>query len=458
MPLTPHSVDRLREGFGGIVLTAADTDYDQARVLFNAMIDRRPAVIAQCASAADVQLAIRFARDNQLEVAVRGGGHSVAGNALVDGGLVIDLRRMHAVTVDPATRIATVGGGATMSHLDRGTQPHGLATTGGRVSTTGAGGFTLGGGGGWLDRKFGLACDNLVSLDVVTANGDLVTASAEDHPDLFWGLHGGGGNFGVVTSMRLKLYPLASVFGGLLLWPEDAAPALLGRYRDFILSAPDDVGGGAAFATGPEADFTPPHLVGKRVFLVIVFFAGSEEDGRRAFAPLLSLNPQGQMLAEMPYADFQCMIDDPPGFRNYWSAEYLGALPDPAIAAFCAGAQDMIVPSPSQHVLFLGGGQASRETADWPLPWRTAPWCFHPFGLWSDPADDERGIHWARNSRARLKPWSTGDVYLNFTGDEGADRTIAGFGGGANYARLARIKASYDPDNFFHVNHNIRPA
>jgi FAD/FMN-containing dehydrogenase len=395
--------------------------------------------------------------DYILEVAVRGGGHSVAGNALVEGGLVIDLRHTNAVAVDPGARIATVGGGATMSHLDRGTQPYGLATTGGRVSTTGAGGFVLGGGGGWLDRKFGLACDNLVSAEVVLSSGEVVTASATEHPELFWGLHGGGGNFGVVTSMRLKLYPLATVWGGLLMWPADAGPRLFRAYRDFIMQAPDEVGGGMVFASGPEADFVPPHLVGEAVVVAIEFYAGSEEDGRRAFAPILSLGHEGEMLGEHAYADFQSMLDDPPGFRNYWSAEYLHSFPDDAVDAFCGGAVHMIVPSPSQHVLFIGGGQAARETADWPLPWRKAPWCFHPFGLWSDEADDDRARDWIRKSRDALKPWSTGDAYLNFIGDEGEDRMIAGLGRD-NYARLARIKAQYDPGNVFHINHNIRPA
>ncbi|RYE88046.1 MAG: FAD-binding oxidoreductase, partial [Hyphomicrobiales bacterium] len=240
-------IQHLREGFEGSLIGPADADYDQARVVFNSMIDRRPAVIAQCASNKDVQAAIRFAREHELQIAVRGGGHGVAGNALAEGGLVIDLRAMNAVSVDGEDRVAEVGGGATMSHLDRGTEPYGLATTGGRVSTTGVGGFTLGGGSGWLDRKFGLACDNLVSAEVVTASGEIVTASATEHPDLFWALHGGGGNFGVVTSMRLKLYPLGTVTGGLLLFSAPKAPAVLKAYRDFIAGASDDVGGGVAF-------------------------------------------------------------------------------------------------------------------------------------------------------------------------------------------------------------------
>jgi FAD/FMN-containing dehydrogenase len=458
MTISAQGIDRLRSEFAGTVLGPADAGYDEARVIFNVMIDRRPAVIAQCARTADVQAAIRFARDNDLEIAVRGGGHSVAGNALVDGGLVIDLRLMNAVTVDPIARIATVGGGALMTHLDRATQPYGLATTGGRVSTTGAGGFILGGGGGWLDRKYGLACDNLVSAEVVLANGDIVTASAAEHPDLFWGLHGGGGNFGVVTSMRLKLYPLTNVWGGLLMWPASEAPRIMRRYRDFIESdQPDEVGGGMAFATGPEADFVPPHLVGKQVVLVIVFYAGSEADGRRAFAPLLSLGHEGEMLVDVPYAEFQCMLDDPPGHRNYWSAEYLDALPDAAIDALCGSAARMLIPSPSQHALFLGGGQVARETADWPLPWRKAPWVSHPFGVWADPVHDDHVRGWVKHANAALKPWATGHAYLNFMGDEGEDRTAAGLGR-HNAARLGRIKAQYDPDNIFHINHNIRPA
>jgi FAD/FMN-containing dehydrogenase len=257
--------------------------------------------------------------------------------------------------------------------------------------------------------------------------------------------------------MRLKLYPLTTVWGGLLFWPADHAARVLRAYRDFIPGAPDEVGGGMAFITGPEADFVPPELVGKPAIITIVFYAGSEADGRKAFAPMLSLGHAGELLVETPYADFNSMFDDPPGYRNYWSAEYLGSFPDGAVDAFCAGARDMIVPSPSQHVLFIGGGQAGREAADWPLPWRTAPWCFHPFGLWSDAADDDRARAWVRNGRELLKPWATGATYLNFMGDEGEDRTVAGLGRD-NYARLARIKAQYDPDNVFHINHNIRPA
>jgi hypothetical protein len=228
-------------------------------------------------------------------------------------------------------------------------------------------------------------------------------------------------------------------------------------FRDFIEAAPDDVSGGSAYLTGPAADFVPNDLQGRLAIATPIVFAGGEAEGRRALAPMLGLGHHGELLGEMPYADFNSMLDDPPGYRNYWSAEYLRALPNEAIDAYCRRARDMIVPSPSQHVLFPGGGKVARETADWPVPWRKAPWCLHPFGLWSSAEDDERAKAWARDVRADLKPWSTGDVYLNFIGAEGEERVLAGFGA-RTYARLQRVKAEYDPDNIFHINHNIRPA
>lgn len=451
------AVAGLRKGFSGRIILPGDSDYDEARTIFNAMIDRRPGVIAQCAGVDDVVRAVRFGRDLGLEIAIRGGGHGVAGRALTNGGVVIDLRRMHSVSVNPDARKATVAGGATMSHLDRATQPHGLATTGGRVSTTGVGGFTLGGGGGWLDRKFGLACDNLLSVELVTADGTVVRASDDENPELFWALHGGGGNFGVATSFTFRLHALSSVTAALLLWRPEAGPDVTRAYRDFIESSPDDVGGGLLYLTGPAEGFVPKHLVGKLALAVLVVYAGSEAEARKVAAPMLALGHEGEMIAEMPYADFQCMLDDPPGNRNYWSAEYLDTFPDEAVGRFCARARDMIVPSPSQHVLFPQGGAVARGPADYPISWRRAPWIVHPFGLWHDPAEDERGMRWVRDLRADFKPWSSGAVYLNFIGDEGEDRVVAGFGR-ENYARLAKVKARYDPDNIFRLNHNIRPA
>jgi FAD/FMN-containing dehydrogenase len=457
MPLAQAALDGLRHGFRGAILVPDDPGYDQARTIFNAMIDRRPGVIAQCADVADVVSAVRFGRDLGLEIAVRGGGHSVAGNALTEGGLVIDLRQLNTVSVDPDVRTATVAGGATMSQLDRATEPYGLVTTGGRVSTTGVGGFTLGGGNGWLDRKFGLACDNLLAVALVTADGRVVQASATENPELFWALHGGGGNFGVATAFTFRLHPLSSVTVALLLWRPEAGPEVLRAYRDFMQTAPDEVGGGALYLTGPQEEFVPAQLAGRLAFLVLVVYAGPEAAARQAAAPLLALGHEGELLAELPYAELQCMLDDPPGYRNYWSAEYLTAFPDAAVDLFCARASDMVVPSPSQHVLLPQGGAVGRGPTDYPIPWRQALWCVHPFGLWEDPADDARGRAWARQLRADLTPWASGAVYLNFIGDEGEDRVVAGFGR-ENYARLVKVKAQFDPDNVFHRNHNIKPA
>lgn len=451
-----NAISKLKKGFSGEIIVPDDPSYDDARTIFNAMIDRRPGVIAQCANVDDVIQAIRFGRDHNLEIAVRGGGHSVAGKALTEGGIVIDLRQMHEVTVDPEARTATVGGGATMSHLDRATEPYGLATTGGRVSTTGVGGYTLGGGDGWLARKTGLACDNLQAVELVTASGDLVRASDIENPELFWALHGGGGNFGVATSFTFRLHELPKVTVAILLWRPDAGPEVLRGYRDFLGTAPDEVGGGAAYITGPDEQFVPGTLIGKLTFAAILFYAGPEAAARDDAAPLFALGHESEMVVEMSNAEAQCMFDDPPGYRNYWSAEYLDDFPDKAVDLFARHADDMIVPSPSQHVLIPQGGAIARGSAEYPIPWRQAPWCVHPFGLWADPADDERGRKWTRAIRDDLKPWSSGATYLNFIGDEGEDRIVAGFGK-ENYKRLVKVKAKYDPENVFHLNHNIKP-
>ncbi|MEY9214237.1 FAD-binding oxidoreductase [Thermobifida halotolerans] len=455
--LTDTALTELRTGFAGRILEPGDPDYAQARTVFNTMIDLRPRVIAQCANVDDVVRAVRFGRSHGLEIAVRGGGHSVAGKALTDGGIVVDLRMMNEVTVDPEARTARVGGGALMSDLDRAAQPHGLATTGGRVSTTGVCGLTLGGGNGWLDRRFGLACDNLIDAELVTADGSIVRASDSENPELFWALHGGGGNFGIATSITLRLHELPSVTVSLLLWDAEAGPEVVRAYRDFIGSSTDDVGGGVLYLTAPPDDFVPQRLVGRLACAALVVYTGGEEEGLAAIRPMTELGHAAEMTAEMAYADLQCMLDDPPGYRNYWSAEHLTALPDQAVDRFCAGAERMIVPSPSQHVLAPQGGTVSRGPTDYPVPWRHAAWVVHPFGLWDDPADDERAIRWAHSTCADMQPWSIGSVYLNFIGDEGEQRTIAGFGL-ENYRRLARVKAHYDPDNVFHRNHNIKPA
>jgi FAD/FMN-containing dehydrogenase len=453
--IDPVALKEFSRSFTGEIILPGDQTYDEARTIFNAMIDRRPAVIAQCETVEDVSRAIRFGRELDLEVAVRGGGHSVAGMALTEG-LVIDLRRMNTASVNPEARTVTVAGGATMSDLDRATEPYGLATTGGRVSTTGVGGFTLGGGSGWLERKFGLACDNLLSVELVTADGSTVAAGEHENPELFWALHGGGGNFGVATSFTFRLHSLPSITAALLLWSPEAGPEVVGAYRDFMQTAPDEIGGGFIYLTGPPLEFVPADLVGTLLCAVLITYTGREAEARELFRPMLSLGHAGEMIAEMPYAELQCMLDDPPGYRNYWSADYLDSLPDPAIDLFCSASKDMIVPSPSQQALLPLGGAVARGPADYPIPWRHAPWGVHPFGLWENPSDDERARRWARDFRSDLRPWSTGAVYLNFIGDEGREQVVAGLGS-ANYERLAEVKAKWDPENVFHRNHNIKP-
>ncbi len=445
------------DGFGGNLLESGDDGYDGARSIFNAMIDRRPALIAQCESAADVRAALAHASANGLEVAIRGGGHSVAGASAIDGGIVIDMRRMNAVEVDPAAKTATVSGGATWSDFDRATQEHGLATTGGRVSSTGVAGLTLGGGSGWLEREWGLACDNLIEVELVTADGRTVTASENENSELFWALHGGSGNFGVATRLVFRLHSLPAATLALLLWPSDAAPELARTYRALMeAGAPTQLGGGVAYLTGPPEPFVPDHLQGERATGVIGVYAGTEAELREAMAPIYALDPPGGLTAEMPYADIQCAIDDPPGFRNYWSASHLASLSDDVIDLFCGQGEEMIVPSPSQHLLIPWGAAVAEQATDWPMTHRGATWVTHPFGLWDDAGDDERGKAWVRRSVAEMKPHDIGSVYLNFVADAAEDQVRASYGE-ENYGRLAAVKSEYDPDNVFHRHHAITP-
>jgi FAD/FMN-containing dehydrogenase len=445
-----------RAGLMGSVLLPGDVGYRDARSIHNAMPDRHPSAIVQCESVEDVSRAILFGRDCEKEIAIRGGGHGVAGNALTDGGIVIDLRRMQSVAVDPEARTARVDGGALMTHLDRATQPYALATTGGRVSTTGVAGYTLGGGSGWLERKYGLTCDNLMSVELVTAEGEIVQASADNHSDLFWALHGGGGNFGVATSLTLRLHPLPAVTTMLLLWRAEAGPEIIRAYRDFMTSAPEEIGGAFTYITGPAEAFVPEPLVGELACAVVITYAGGEAEARDVSAAMLGLGHDGEMIVEVPYAELQCMFDKPPGYRNYYSAEYLSTLPDEAGDRYCARARDMVVPSHSEQTLFALGGAVTNGISDHPIPWRRAEWVVHPFGMWDAPEDDERVRRWAHDLRADVRPWSTESVYLNFIGDEGDDRIVEGVGP-ENYRRLAATKSRYDPDNIFHLNHNIKP-
>jgi FAD/FMN-containing dehydrogenase len=440
------------------VLRPGDERYDEARVVFNVGIDRRPAVIAQCATPADVAEALRMAGAGGLAVAVRAGGHSVAGFSVNDGGLVVDVRPMKDIRVDPEARTVTVGGGVTWGEFDRATQEFGLATTGGRVSTTGVAGLTLGGGSGWLERSYGLTCDNLRSVDLVTADGTRVTAGATEEPELFWALHGGGGNFGVATSFTFDLYPLGpEVLAGLLIWPGTAGRDVALAYRDIAEAAPEALGSALVFLTAPPEPFVPEHLQGTTVAAVAVLWAGDVDDGVAAVRPLRELRPEIDLVGPMPYAGFQSMLDNPPGYHQYWSAEYCDSMPDEAVDVFVKYGSDRPSPLTQQLMIPWGGAVARVPDGATPLAHRDVPWITHPFATWDGPEATAENVAWARSFRRDIARYTNGGVYLNFIGGEGQERIRAGYGA-ENYARLATIKRRFDPENVFRGNQNIEPV
>lgn len=446
------------DGFEGRVLRPGDEGYDEARALYNTMIDRRPALIAQCTGSDDVARAIAHARREGLPLAVKGGGHSVAGMSLVEGGVVLDVGPLQEVTVDPERRVVRAGGGALWGELDRATQEHGLATTGGRVSTTGVAGLTLGGGSGWLERSYGLACDNLVAADLVTAEGELVRASEQENPELFWALRGGGGNFGVVTALELRLHPVGpDVFSGLAVYDPRDAGELVRAIRDFHEGGPAEAG--LAFGHAPareEYDFLPAEWRERLVFLLVGMWNGAPEEGERALRPLIEVaEPIADLFGTNSDVEFQRMIDDPPGFRNWWTAEYANELPDEAIEALCAYGEE-IPAGASQLLTIPWGGAVAAAGVDTPLANRDAAYVIHPFCLWIDPSGDEEHIAWGRRVREVFEPWATGATYLNFVGEEGDDRIRKAFG--PSYERLVEVKTAWDPENVFRGNQNIRPT
>jgi FAD/FMN-containing dehydrogenase len=433
-------------------------EYDESRKLFNAMIDRRPAVIAQCSTPTEVAQALQHARDNELPVAVRAGGHSVAGMSTHDGGLVVDVRPMKSIEVDANNRTVTAGAGVTCGEFDRATQQYGLAMTGGRVSTTGLAGFTLGGGSGWLERAYGFACDHLVSVDLVTADGEQVTASAQENPELFWALHGGGGNFGVATSFTFALHELGpTVHAGLMLWPGDAAPEISRGYRDLALKAPDAVGSALVYLTAPPEPFVPEAMVGKMAVGMAWIFAGDAGEGSERAKPYRELNPAVDLVGDMNYADFQCMIDDPPNLYNYWSADYHNELTDDALDVFIDSAHSLPGPHSQQLIARWGGAVGGPAAQTTPLQNRNANWVSHPFGIEETPEGGQEAKAWVKRFRHDIAPYATGGVWLNFVGDEGQARVQAAFGN-ENYVRLSQVKRQYDPDNVFRGNQNIPPA
>jgi FAD/FMN-containing dehydrogenase len=440
------------------MITEHDARYDELRSVFNAMIDKRPKVVARCASPGDVRDALAHAASERLEVAVRAGGHSVAGLSTNDGGLVVDVRPMKDIVVDTSARTVKVGAGVTWGEFDAATQEHGLATTGGRVTTTGVAGLTLGGGSGWLERRFGLTCDNLVSVDLVAADGREVTASESESPELFWALHGGGGNFGVVTAFEFVLHEVGPiVMAGLLIWPADAASDVGRAYRDLAFDAPDALGSGLVMLTGPPEPFVPEHLQGATVAGIAILWTGDEAEGRDVIQPLRDLSPEVDLVDQMPYAAFNSMLDDPPGLQNYWTADYHDAFPDDALDIFLKYGADRASPISQQILVPWGGAIARVAEGATPLTHRSVHWITHPFAMWEDPAENDANITWARNFRRDIAKYTNGGVYLNFIGNEGQERVRAAFGED-NYRRLAQVKAEWDPQNVFRGNQNIEPA
>jgi FAD/FMN-containing dehydrogenase len=457
--LARTSVEELRFRLGGGLYEPGDPEYADACTLFNAMVKKRPRLVARCDAADDVVAALAFARERGLEVAVRAGGHSVTGLSLCDGGLVLDVRGMSDVEVDPARRVARVGGGATWAHVDRATQAHGLATTGGRVSSTGVAGLTLGGGSGWLERKHGLACDNLLAAQLVAADGRLVRASADENPELLWALRGGGGNFGVITAFELRLHPVGpELLAGLVLHPAERGPELLALFRDVMLEAPEELGLAFAYVTAPDEPEVPAQLRGEAAVLVAGMYAGPVAEGEQALRRIREFGPPtADLFMSTPYADFQCSLDDPPGYRNYWTAQHLAALPDAAIELIHQRASAKPA-GPAQLFVVPWGGRLARIGEDEsPLGGRDATFVVHPLVLWDDPDDDERAIAWGRGFRDVLRPYATGAVYLNFESETGEAEARAQYGA-RNRARLADVKAAWDPDDVFRASGHVAPA
>jgi FAD binding domain-containing protein/berberine-like enzyme len=455
------AVQELDGSFRGELIRHGDAGYDAARAIFNAMIDRRPALIARCTGVADILAALEFARSQELQVAVRSGGHGVAGNAICDDGIVIDLSPMRGVRVDPERGTARANGGALWGEFDRETQAFGLATPGGRVSTTGVAGLTLGSGSSWLERKHGLTVDNLLSVDVVTADGRLLTASEDENEELFWGLRGGSGNFGIATSFEFRLHPVGPmVVGGFLLHRAERGPDGLRFYRDFIAEAPDDVGGAPAFLTAPPAPFVPQHLHGAPMFGFIVCYFGPPEEAEEALRPLREFGPpEIDLVQPMPYIALQSMIDDanPPGLHNYWKAEFLQELSDDAIETIAEHAARVTSPL-SLVVLEPKGGAITRRPEDaTPLGRREAPFAYYAIGMWDNPGESDRHVAWAREFGEAMEPYTTAGIYLNFTSETGEGRVRSTYGP-EKYDRLVALKDEYDPTNFFRFNQNIKPS
>jgi FAD/FMN-containing dehydrogenase len=448
--ISQSAMTAFRTSLRGVSFAPGEPGYDAARIVFNRMIDRRPSLIAQCTGAADVIACVSFARDNDLPIAVRGGGHSIAGKSICNDGLTIDLSGMKGIRVDPARRKVRAEPGLTIGEFDRETQAFGLATTMGVISTTGIAGLTLGGGMGWLVGKHGLACDNVIAMDVVTADGQLLHASEHDNADLFWGLRGGSGNFGIVTSFEYRLHELGPVFGGGVLYPVDQTREVLRLYRDFASSGPDEL------TTQMGRICT---LDGVPVVAIAACYSGSLADGEQVLAPLRQFgSPVADLFGPMSYLQMQSMFDPwfPPGRQAYWKANFLRGLADDAIEAFHRYAQTAPSPYTTGPWLEAVHGAVSRiDPVNTAFAHRRHPFNFLVLSSWSDASEAEDNIAWTRECWDAMRPFMAAGAYVNYLEDEADPYDRAAYG--ANYDRLVTLKNKYDPTNLFRVNHNIRP-
>jgi FAD/FMN-containing dehydrogenase len=455
--------DQLAPAFRGALVHSEHEDFETARLVWNGMFDRRPALVARCTGAADVIAAVNFARESSMPVAVRGGGHSASGYGTCDGGLVIDLSPMKGIRVDPRGRTARAEAGVTWGEFDAETQAFGLAVTGGRFSTTGIAGLTLGSGSGWLERKCGLTADNLISVDIVTADGSLLTAGESENEELFWGLRGGGGNFGVVTSFEYRLHEVGPIiYGGMLVCPPDRAGEVLSFMRGYMAEAPDDLGGAVAFVSAPPEPFVPVEMQGAPMLGIVICWTGSIEEGERVLAPIREVaQPLMDMVQPMPYTALQQMLDGggPKGTRAYMKAEFLPELDDEVIEKLVQHGHNRAGPMAQLLLEPMGGAISRVGEDDTALGRRDVPWCFHALALWMEPdgATAEAQIAWARGLAEDLKPHVVEGVYLNYTSDEGEDRVRSSYGE-QKYARLVALKDRYDPTNLFRFNQNIKPS
>ncbi len=444
----------------GNVFEPGSAGYDESRSIFNGMIDKHPGLIAQPANTADVQKCVNFARTHNLLVSVKGGGHAASGHSVCEAGLMIDLKLLNSISVDPQAQTVTAGGGVRWGEFDAATQEHGLAVTGGRNPTTGIGGLTLGSGSGWLERKLGYTVDNLLGVEIVTADGSVLRASDDENAELFWGLRGGGGNFGVVTEFKYQLHKIGPmVYGGLLGFPRFMAKQVIRAYRDFMETADDNLGGGVALITAPDMDPIPPPVRGMLVLGVIVCWAGDPEKGPEAIKPLTDLGPVMNACQPMPYVAIQDLLTagNPPGLRQYWKADMYPELPDELIDKLVDAAEVPPV-SPLTTILIqpLGGKVHRVDEENSAMGWRKAKWALHALGTWTDPAQDEEQIQWVRNLAAVGEPYAQAGTYLNYLADEDEQRVRDSFG--PKYDRMVALKNKYDPTNFFRLNQNIKPT